>query len=84
MDLTKKLQARYLREKITKGYHSSSTFYALVYVLTDGELLESHAAHAALQNDHAEHLALLKIARDRQPKADTRLNRLYQSAAATQ
>ena len=82
MDLTKKLQARYLREKITKGYHSSSTFYALVYVLTDDEIVESHTGFVAQHNDHVEHLALLKIAQDRQPKADTRLNRLYQSAQA--
>lgn len=51
-----RIKANHFRKTLTNGYRADSTFYKLVYRLSDEQILLSHAEHA---KESAEHRALL-------------------------
>lgn len=61
-ELSNRIKATHYRKQLTNGYKTDSTFFKLVYRLTDEQILLNHAEHA---RESAEHNALLALYRSR-------------------
>ena len=68
----KRVKANHYRKQLTNGYRPDSTFYRLVYRLSDEMILQNHAEHNAETAEHQSMVTLYKsrMTEEKQSKPD--------------